>query len=73
MKRCVLVIPDAGPLNSLWVADRLDLLLRLEMPIVVVDAVYDEVTGDPAYPKDAEVKAFIDSNRPPFALSLQHI
>ena len=28
MKRCVLVIPDAGPLESLWVADRLDLLLR---------------------------------------------
>ena len=68
MKRCVLVIPDAGPLNSLWVADRLDLLLRLDMPIVVVDAVYDEVTGDPAYPKDAQVKAFIDSNCPPFAI-----
>ena len=68
MKRCVLVIPDAGPLNSLWVADRLDLLLRLDMPIVVVDAVYDEVTSNPAYPKDAAVKAFIDSNRPPFVI-----
>ncbi len=68
MKRCVLVIPDAGPLNSLWVADRLDLLLRLDMPIAVVDAVYDEVTSDPNYRKDAEVKAFIDSNRPPFAI-----
>ena len=68
MKRCALVIPDAGPLNSLWVADRLDLLLRLDMPIVVVDAVYDEVTGNPAYPKDAEVKTFIDSNRPPFVI-----
>jgi len=68
MKRCVLVIPDAGPLNSLWVADRLDLLLRLDMPIVVVDAVYDEVTSNPAYPKDAAVKAFIESNRPPFVI-----
>ena len=68
MKRCVLAIPDAGPLNSLWVANRLDLLLRLEMPIAVVDAVYDEVTSDPNYRKDAEVKAFIDSNRPPFAI-----
>ena len=68
MKRCVLLIPDSGPLNSLWVADRLDLLLRLEMPIIVVDAVYDEVTSDPRYPKDAEVKAFIDGHRPPFVI-----
>ena len=65
MKRCVLVIPDAGRLNSLWVAGRyLDILLRLDMPIVLVDAIYEEVTGDPAYPKDAEVKAFIDSKPP---------
>ena len=68
MKRCVLVIPDAGPLNSLWVADRLDLLLRLSMPIVVVDAVYDEVTSDLRYPKDAAVKAFIDGHSPPFVI-----
>ena len=68
MKRCVLVIPDAGPLNSLWVADRLDLLLRLNMPIVVVDAVYDEVTSDLSYPKDAAVKAFIDGHSPPFVI-----
>ena len=68
MKRCVLLIPDAGPLNSLWVADRLDLLLSLEMPIVVVDAVYDEVTSDLGFPKDAAVKEFIDGNRPPFVI-----
>ena len=68
MKRCVLVIPDAGPLNSLWVADRLDLLLRLDMPIVVVDAVYDEITSDLRYPKDAAVKEFIEANQPPFVI-----
>ena len=68
MKRCVLLIPDAGPLDSLWVADRLDLLLRLDMPIVIVDAVYDEVTSDPGYPKDAAVKKFIESNRPPIVV-----
>jgi len=33
-----------------------------------VDAVYDEVTSDLSYPKDAAVKAFIDSNRPPFVI-----
>ena len=68
MKRCVLVIPDSGPLNSLWVADQLDLLLRLNMPIVVVDAVFDEVTSDLRYPKDAAVKAFIEANQPPFVI-----
>ena len=68
MKRCVLVIPDTGPLNSLWVADRLDLLLRLDMPIVVVDAVYDEVTSDLRYAKDAAVREFIEANRPPFVI-----
>lgn len=51
-KRCTLVIPDAGPFNSLWVANELPLLLKLDMPIVVVDAVYDELTRDPAnFPK----------------------
>jgi len=60
--RCTLIIPDAGPLNSLWVADRLDLLLVLDMPVVVIDAVYDEATSDPVrYQKDREVKAFIDA------------
>ena len=55
---------DAGPFNSLWVAGRLDLLLALDMRVVVVDAVYDELTSDPTYLKDREVKAFIDGNRP---------
>lgn len=68
MKRCTLVIPDSGPFNSLWVADRLDLLLRLDMSIVVVDAVYDELTSDEAYPKDRAVKELIEGNRPPFVV-----
>lgn len=68
-KRCTLVIPDAGPFNSLWVANELPLLLKLDMPIVVVDAVYDELTRDPVnYPKDREVKAFIDAHQPPFKI-----
>lgn len=68
-KRCTLVIPDAGPFNSLWVADELSLLLKLDMTIVVVDAVYDEMTSDPAnFRKDREVKQFIDTHRPPFVL-----
>jgi hypothetical protein len=61
--RCTLIIPDAGPLNSLWVADALHLLLALRLPVVVLDAIYDEVTSDPAgYAKDRDVKAFIDAH-----------
>lgn len=58
--RCILVIPDSGPLISLWTAGRLDLLTALDMPIVVIDEVYAEVTGDESYAKDREVKAFLD-------------
>ena len=69
MKRCTIVIPDAGPFNSLWVADRLDLLLRLDMRIVVLDAIYDELTSDPTnYPKDYAVKQLIDTHMPPFVV-----
>ncbi len=73
MKRCTLVLPDAGPINSLWVADRLDLLLALDMRIIIVDAVYDELTSDPSYRKDREVKAFIAANMPPFSIETTDI
>src|SRR3546814_14182804 len=36
--------------------------------LVVVDAVYDELTSDLSYPKDRAVKAFIDGNQPPFII-----
>jgi predicted nucleic acid-binding protein len=68
VKRCTVIIPDVGPFNSLWVADRLDLLLALDMRLVVVDAVYDELTSDLSDPKDRAVKAFIDGNQPPFVI-----
>jgi hypothetical protein len=68
MKRCTIILLDAGPINSLWVADRLDLLLALDMRIVIVDAVYDELTSDLSYLKDSEVKDFIDNNSPPFVI-----
>src|SRR3546814_15679900 len=38
------------------------------MRLVVVDAVYDELTSDLSYPKDRAVKAFIDGNQPPFII-----
>jgi predicted nucleic acid-binding protein len=73
VKRCTLIIPDAGPINSLWVADQLSLLLKLDMKIVVVDAVYDEMTSDLSYPKDKAVKEFIDGNQPPFVVETTDI
>jgi hypothetical protein len=73
LKRCTVIIPDAGPFNSLWVADRLDLLLALDMRLVVIDAVYDELTSDLSYPKDRDVKSFIDGNQPPFVIETTDI
>ena len=68
-QRCVLVIPDAGPINSLWVADALPLLLKLAMDIVVIDEVYAELTSDPDnYRKDREVKEFIEGHPDVFTI-----
>ncbi len=68
MKRCTIILPDPGPIYSLWVADRLNLLLELDMRIVIVDAAYDELTSDLSCLIDAEVKDFIDRNSPPFVI-----
>jgi hypothetical protein len=51
----------------------LPLLLALDMSIVVIDAVYDELTSDMSCPKDRAVRAFIDANQPPFMLETTDI
>lgn len=66
--RCALVILDAGPVNSLWVADRLDLILSVHLPVIMLDAIYDELTSDTAYQKDHDVKAFIDGHPDTFSI-----
>lgn len=67
--RCVLIIPDAGPVNSLWVAGELPLLLRVGMPVVVIDQVYAELTSDPEnYVKDREVRDFIEAHPDVFTI-----
>lgn len=63
MKRCVLAIPDAGPLISLHMAGALDLLLALDMPIVLVDEVYAELVSDPEYAKDRAIEAFVRAHK----------
>lgn len=66
--RCALVILDAGPVNSLWVADRLDLILSVQLPVILVDAIYDELTSNLAFQKDREVKAFLDKHPETFSI-----
>lgn len=67
--RCVLIIPDAGPINSLWVAGEMPLLLKLGMPVVLIDQVYAELTSDPEnYLKDREVKAFVEAHPKVFTI-----
>ncbi len=47
MKRTILAIPDSGgPLISLGIAERLDLLLKLDMPVYIIDHVLYECTND---------------------------
>jgi hypothetical protein len=55
-----LLIPDAGPLISLWKADSPDFLLKLRMPIVVVDAVCYEIVINPdKYEADKKIGDFL--------------
>jgi len=63
-RRCTLVIPDSGPLISLYRADSLDLLLTLEMPIILVDEIVAEVASKPdQYDQDAVIADFIARNQ----------
>jgi hypothetical protein len=55
------MILDAGPINSLWVAGELDLIKTIGLPVVIVDEVYFELTSDLSYPKDRDVKLFLDN------------
>ncbi len=71
LKCCAVIIPDAGPLISLWVADQLPLLLVLDMKIIVLDVVYDNLTSDNANYQSAtgkNIKEFIDVNQPTFII-----
>jgi hypothetical protein len=72
--RCVLIIPDAGPINSLWVAGELPLLLKLRMPVVVIDQVYAELASDPEnYLKDREVMEFVGAHLDVFKIETTNV
>lgn len=62
MSRVVLVVPDAGPLISLGRADALSILLRLGLPIYVVDQVLFEVTRDERHEDARRIAAFVQEH-----------
>lgn len=58
---CELVVPGAGPLITLAYADRLDLLLALEVEVVAVDMVKLELTRH-LTPTSEKILAFFEDN-----------
>ena len=58
-KHVALVIPDSGPLISLSLGNHLDLLLRLEIPIFIVDEVFRECTHDLSRPGAKSIFEFV--------------
>lgn len=62
MSRIVLVVPDTGPLISLGKADCLPILLKLDVPIIIVDQVLHEATRDRRFPDAGRIDAFVQGN-----------
>lgn len=57
-----ILVPDAGPLITLAYAGGLDLLLRPDWPVHIVDMVRVEVTRNPTPTREA-IAAFIEQQR----------
>jgi hypothetical protein len=62
MRRVTLLIPDSSPLISLAIGNSLDLLLKLDIPIRLVDVVYWETVLDHEKPGAAEIEKFVGAN-----------
>ncbi len=62
MQKVVLIIPDSGPLISLARGKSLELLLALEIPVYIVDVVYEEVTSYRDFPDALEIEKFVQAN-----------
>jgi hypothetical protein len=57
--KCILAVPDSGPLISLAKIDKLELLLKLDMPIFVMDEVYNEIVGNQEYDPNWKIGEFL--------------
>ncbi|MFN5190123.1 MAG: hypothetical protein ACK5YU_10345 [Burkholderiales bacterium] len=62
MSKVEIILPDAGPLISLALGEALPDLLKLGMPVHIVDQVYFEVTGNLGHPGAKEARDFVESN-----------
>jgi len=60
----VVVLPDAGPLITLAYADALDLLLKPEWPVQIVDMVLHEVTRN-ATPTSEKIGQWVERQSTP--------
>ena len=60
----VVVLPDAGPLITLAYADALDLLLKPEWPVQIVDMVLHEVTRN-ATPSSEKIGQWVEQQSTP--------
>jgi len=59
-----LIVSDTGPLISLAVINRLDLLTTFDRPVWITDVVQSECTRDPSKAGAAALKAFFDEGHP---------
>lgn len=57
-----MVIPDSSPLISLALGHSLDLLLKMNIPIRLVDVVLDETIGHSEKPGVADIRRFVEDN-----------
>ena len=62
MTRGVLVIRDVASLAALAAAETLDVLLKLNMPILFVDEVFYAATCEETEPEEVAIKQFVAAN-----------
>ncbi len=61
-KPITLIIPDAGPLITLALADRLELLQSFGRPVIIMDVVREECLQKPEAPEYSRLKAWFDTS-----------
>lgn len=62
LNRLMFLIPDGGPLIRLAMADRLDILLALQLPLYIIDQVKWELTREGAREDAQRLAAFFRDN-----------
>ncbi|WP_017926958.1 hypothetical protein [Limimaricola hongkongensis] len=63
-----LIVLDAAPLHSLWIARHLHLLLELDLTVAIPEAVRGIFAAHQDCRKGREVIAFLDRNTPPLEI-----